>query len=82
MKNIPLYALIIILKKINPAFTESKYQYMLHAKFKKNASRFNYSESDLILFKIGQTNTTKELLNWKNWIIIISEKRFLNVKNV
>ena len=33
MKNISLYALIIILIKINPAFTKSKYQHMPHAEF-------------------------------------------------
>ena len=63
MKNISLYALIIIIIKINPAFTKSKYQHMPHAKFKKNASKFYHSESGLILFKIGETKTIKEILN-------------------
>ena len=49
--------------KINPAFTKSKYQHMPHAKFKKNASKFYHSESGLILFKIGETKTIKEILN-------------------
>ena len=62
MKNISLYALITILIKINPAFTKSKYQHMPHAKFKKNASKF-YRESGLILFKIAETKTIKEILN-------------------
>ena len=34
MKNILLYALIIILIKINSAFTKSKYQHMPHGKFR------------------------------------------------
>ena len=63
MKNISLYILLIIMVIFNPPFTESKYHRILHSKFKNNTFRFNYSVSDMVLFKTSGTKTSKEILN-------------------
>ena len=63
MKNILLYILIIIVVIFNPPFTESKYHHIPLSKFKNNTFRFNYSVSDMVLFKTNGTKTSKEILN-------------------